>query len=49
MFGWGAMATVRDGSLAYLTLRPGEPDTQGRKTYETGVAESPSSSRHRPA
>ncbi|MFE2727179.1 methyltransferase, FxLD system [Kitasatospora sp. NPDC059327] len=37
MFGWGAMATVDAGSLAYLTLRPGEPDADGRKTYETGV------------
>ncbi|MER8104622.1 methyltransferase, FxLD system [Kitasatospora sp. NPDC094016] len=37
MFGWGAMATVDAGSLAYLTLRPGELDTDGRKTYETGV------------
>lgn len=37
MFGWGAMATVDGGSLAYLTLRPGEPDAEGRKTYETGV------------
>ncbi|MFD8750080.1 methyltransferase, FxLD system [Kitasatospora sp. NPDC059577] len=37
MFGWGAMATVRTDSLAYLTLRPGEPDADGRKTYETGV------------
>ncbi|WP_369184757.1 methyltransferase, FxLD system [Streptomyces sp. Y1] len=37
MFGWGAMATVDAGSLAYLTLRPGEPDDQGRRTYETGV------------
>ncbi|MFE6052551.1 methyltransferase, FxLD system [Kitasatospora sp. NPDC056446] len=37
MFGWGAMATVDTGSLAYLTLRPGEPDADGRKTYETGV------------
>ncbi|WP_435647843.1 hypothetical protein [Kitasatospora purpeofusca] len=37
MFGWGAMATVDGGSLAYLTLRPGEPTTDGRKTYETGV------------
>ncbi|MFD5915422.1 methyltransferase, FxLD system [Kitasatospora sp. NPDC058201] len=37
MFGWGAMATVADGSLAYLTLRPGEPTADGRKTYETGV------------
>ncbi|MFJ4676962.1 methyltransferase, FxLD system [Kitasatospora sp. NPDC088783] len=37
MFGWGAMATVHDGSLAYLTLRPGEPTAEGRKTYETGV------------
>ncbi|MFJ5121350.1 methyltransferase, FxLD system [Kitasatospora sp. NPDC088548] len=37
MFGWGAMATVDAGSLAYLTLRPGEPDAEGRKTYETGV------------
>ncbi|MFJ9458538.1 methyltransferase, FxLD system [Kitasatospora sp. NPDC101447] len=37
MFGWGAMATVQRGSLAYLTLRPGEPTTDGRKTYETGV------------
>ncbi|MFJ7913142.1 methyltransferase, FxLD system [Kitasatospora sp. NPDC096204] len=37
MFGWGAMATVEDGSLAYLTLRPGEPTAEGRKTYETGV------------
>ncbi|MFE4357478.1 methyltransferase, FxLD system [Kitasatospora sp. NPDC056800] len=37
MFGWGAMATVDAASLAYLTLRPGAPDTDGRKTYETGV------------
>ncbi|MEU1286101.1 methyltransferase, FxLD system [Kitasatospora sp. NPDC005856] len=37
MFGWGAMATVDAGSLAYLTLRSGEPDADGRKTYETGV------------
>ncbi|WP_224284738.1 methyltransferase, FxLD system [Streptomyces sp. LS1784] len=37
MFGWGAMATVDAGSLAYLTLRPGEPDADARKTYETGV------------
>ncbi|WP_329586369.1 methyltransferase, FxLD system [Kitasatospora sp. NBC_01250] len=37
MFGWGSMATVHDGSLAYLTLRPGEPSEDGRKTYETGV------------
>lgn len=37
MFGWGAMATVQDGSLAYLTLRPGDPTADGRKTYETGV------------
>ncbi len=37
MLGWGSMATVQGGSLAYLTLRPGEPDSEGRKTYETGV------------
>jgi protein-L-isoaspartate(D-aspartate) O-methyltransferase len=37
MFGWGAMATVHSDSLAYLTLRPGEPDTEDHKTYETGV------------
>ncbi|MBD0674308.1 methyltransferase, FxLD system [Streptomyces sp. CBMA156] len=37
MFGWGAMATIHAGSLAYLTLRPGQPDTDGRKTFETGV------------
>ncbi|MEU3563809.1 methyltransferase, FxLD system [Kitasatospora sp. NPDC006786] len=37
MFGWGAMATVQGSSLAYLTLRPGEPTAEGRKTYETGV------------
>ncbi|GHF76986.1 O-methyltransferase [Kitasatospora xanthocidica] len=37
MFGWGAMATVDADSLAYLTLRPGEPDTEGRATFETGV------------
>ncbi|MER7579578.1 methyltransferase, FxLD system [Kitasatospora sp. NPDC097691] len=37
MFGWGAMATVDAGSLAYLTLRPGEPDANGCRTYETGV------------
>ncbi len=37
MFGWGAMATVQGDSLAYLTLRPGEPTAEGRKTYETGV------------
>ncbi|GJF30357.1 O-methyltransferase [Kitasatospora sp. NE20-6] len=37
MLGWGAMATVQGGSLAYLTLRPGEVDAEGRKTYETGI------------
>ncbi|MDH6709207.1 protein-L-isoaspartate(D-aspartate) O-methyltransferase [Kitasatospora sp. MAA19] len=37
MFGWGAMATIHADSLAYLTLRPGEPDADGRKTYETGA------------
>ncbi|KJY28464.1 methyltransferase, FxLD system [Streptomyces sp. NRRL S-495] len=37
MFGWGAMATVQGASLAYLTLRPGEPTADGCKTYETGV------------
>ncbi|MFI6847329.1 hypothetical protein ACIBJD_22230 [Kitasatospora sp. NPDC050467] len=37
MFGWGAMATVQGGSLAHLTLRPGKPTADGRKTYETGV------------
>ncbi|WP_404868522.1 methyltransferase, FxLD system [Kitasatospora griseola] len=37
MFGWGAMATVQGGSLAYLALRPSDPTTDGRKTYETGV------------
>ncbi|MFB7672169.1 hypothetical protein ACFC26_12190 [Kitasatospora purpeofusca] len=37
MFGWGAMATVDSGSLAYLTLRPAEPTADGRKTYETGA------------
>ncbi|MFC9328878.1 methyltransferase, FxLD system [Kitasatospora sp. NPDC057015] len=37
MFGWGTMATVVDGSLAYLTLRPAAPDAEGRRTYETGV------------
>ncbi|MFD7414176.1 hypothetical protein [Kitasatospora purpeofusca] len=36
-FSWGAMATVSGGSLAYLTLRPGEPTSDGRKTYETGT------------
>ncbi|MFF2075427.1 methyltransferase, FxLD system [Kitasatospora sp. NPDC058162] len=37
MLPWGAMATVHDGSLAYLTLRAGEPGSDGRKVYETGV------------
>jgi protein-L-isoaspartate(D-aspartate) O-methyltransferase len=37
MFGWGSMATVDDGSLAYLTIRPAEPGEDGRKVYETGV------------
>ncbi|WP_406110359.1 methyltransferase, FxLD system [Kitasatospora purpeofusca] len=37
MFGWGAMATVQGASFAYLTLCPGEPTADGRKTYETGV------------
>ncbi|MFD7735204.1 methyltransferase, FxLD system [Kitasatospora phosalacinea] len=37
MFSWGAMATVHDSSLAYLTLRPGNPTPDGLKTYETGV------------
>ncbi|MFJ6382763.1 methyltransferase, FxLD system [Kitasatospora sp. NPDC092039] len=37
MFGWGSMATVHSDSLAYLTLRPGKPDADGRKAYETGV------------
>ncbi|MER5646040.1 methyltransferase, FxLD system [Streptosporangium sp. NPDC002524] len=37
MFGWGSMATVRDGDLAYLTIRPGLPATDGGKLYEVGV------------
>ncbi|MEV7600943.1 methyltransferase, FxLD system [Kitasatospora sp. NPDC089797] len=37
MLPWGAMATVQDGSLAYLTLRAAEPGSDGRKAYETGV------------
>ncbi|MFJ6619619.1 methyltransferase, FxLD system [Kitasatospora sp. NPDC091335] len=37
MLPWGAMATVQDGSLAYLTLRAAEPGSDGLKVYETGV------------
>ncbi|MFD8703649.1 methyltransferase, FxLD system [Kitasatospora sp. NPDC059648] len=37
MLPWGAMATVQGDSLAYLTLREGEPDSDGRKAYETGI------------
>ncbi|MFF3074207.1 hypothetical protein ACFVSN_40375 [Kitasatospora sp. NPDC057904] len=37
MLPWGAMATIQDDSLAYLTLRVGEPGSDGRKVYETGV------------
>jgi protein-L-isoaspartate(D-aspartate) O-methyltransferase len=37
MFGWGSMATTRDGDLAYLTLRPATPDSGGGKLYDVGV------------
>lgn len=37
MFGWGAMATVHDQNLAYLTIRPAPPAADGRKLYEVGV------------
>jgi protein-L-isoaspartate(D-aspartate) O-methyltransferase len=37
MFGWGSMATTRRGDLAYLTLRPAPPATDGGKRYEVGV------------
>ncbi|MBO2460351.1 methyltransferase, FxLD system [Actinomadura violacea] len=36
MFGWGAMATVRDQDLAYLTIRSAPP-ADDRKLYEVGV------------
>ncbi|MGP4030117.1 hypothetical protein [Actinomadura sp. 3N407] len=36
MFGWGAMATVRDCDLAYLTIRP-VPPADGGNLYEVGV------------
>ncbi len=37
MFGWGAMATVHDQNLAYLTIRPAPPTADGGKLYEVGV------------
>jgi protein-L-isoaspartate(D-aspartate) O-methyltransferase len=37
MFGWGAMATTRGASLAYLSIRPSTPATDGTKLYEVGV------------
>ncbi len=37
MFGWGAMATVDDRDLAYLTIRPAPPSADGGKLYEVGV------------
>ncbi|MWA04618.1 methyltransferase, FxLD system [Actinomadura sp. LD22] len=37
MFAWGAMATVRDQDLAYLTIRPAPPAADGGKLYEVGV------------
>ncbi|MEV4670893.1 methyltransferase, FxLD system [Actinomadura sp. NPDC049382] len=38
-FGWGAMAVVDKGDLAYLTLRPQDPDAPSgnRRMYEVGV------------
>lgn len=37
MFGWGSMATVEHGDLAYLTIRPAPPGPDGGKLYEVGV------------
>jgi protein-L-isoaspartate(D-aspartate) O-methyltransferase len=37
MFGWGSMATVDRGSLAYLTARPAPAAADGGKRYEVGV------------
>ncbi|WP_433229280.1 hypothetical protein [Actinomadura formosensis] len=38
-FGWGAMAVTDKGDLAYLTLRPQDPDAPSgnRRMYEVGV------------
>ncbi|NEA27656.1 methyltransferase, FxLD system [Actinomadura bangladeshensis] len=38
-FGWGAMAVADKGDLAYLTLRPQDPDAPSgnRRMYEVGV------------
>ncbi|MFG2091822.1 methyltransferase, FxLD system [Spirillospora sp. NPDC048824] len=38
-FGWGAMAVVDKGDLAYLTLRPQDPEAASgnRRMYEVGV------------
>jgi protein-L-isoaspartate(D-aspartate) O-methyltransferase len=36
-FGWGAMAVVDKGDLAYLTLRPAEHDGAHEPLYEVGV------------
>jgi protein-L-isoaspartate(D-aspartate) O-methyltransferase len=37
-FGWGAMATIDKGNLAYLTLRPTDPAATTDRRYEVGVA-----------
>ncbi|MBI3685786.1 MAG: methyltransferase, FxLD system [Actinobacteria bacterium] len=37
MFPWGSMATTRDHDLAYLTIRPAPPASDGGKLYEVGV------------
>ncbi|OHV58751.1 methyltransferase, FxLD system [Pseudofrankia sp. BMG5.36] len=37
MFGWGAMATTHGADLAYFTLRPAPPASDGEKLYEIGL------------
>ncbi|MGH3993184.1 MAG: methyltransferase, FxLD system, partial [Pseudonocardiaceae bacterium] len=36
-FGWGSMATIEKGDLAYLTIRQNERAPDGGKLYEIGV------------
>ena len=37
LFGWGSMATVQGGDLAYLTARPAAPAADGGRLREVGV------------
>ncbi|GAA1414337.1 methyltransferase, FxLD system [Catellatospora coxensis] len=37
MFPWGSMATIRGTNLAYLTVRPATPESDGGRSYEVGA------------